>query len=182
MKPVLKSALAVAAMAVLAVVGLPGTASATVHIPNTQIGLAALSGDGGQCIVADAATGSYIDSCGMWGSSNNWAVNSVYPDAPGGAYANVQFKSQRLGSCLTVLNKVGPGGFGNEVSPRACDNGPDQEWASTRSANGHLNYFNFQYRVCLDGGYGDTYGYPENGCNANGENPYEDWYYLPPAV
>ncbi|MEU2779955.1 hypothetical protein ABZ646_45915, partial [Streptomyces sp. NPDC007162] len=114
---------------------------------------------------------------------DNWHVYSAYPDAPGGAYANVAIRSQRSGECLTVLNQVAqPAGFGNEVSPRPCNNSAAQEWASTRSADGYINYFNFQYRVCLDGGYGDTYGFPENGCNAHGENHYQDWYYLPAAV
>lgn len=178
MKALLKSGLAVAAMAAIAVAALPGTANASIWVENQQLGLRALSADGGECAVADY-TGSHMDYCYMWGIADDWNLESVYPDGPG--YAQVRIYSRNLDKCLTVLNQIGPGGFGNEVSPRACDNSPAQEWASTRSADGYLNYFNFQYRVCLDGGYGDTYGYPENGCNANGENQYEDWYYLPGA-
>lgn len=179
----IRSALAVAAMTAAVFTAVTGTANATVDIPNTEIGLRALSADGGQCIRADPAQGSYISDCLLWGSEDNWHVYSAYPDAPGGAYANVAIRSQRSGECLTVLNQVAqPAGFGNEVSPRPCNNSAAQEWASTRSADGYINYFNFQYRVCLDGGYGDTYGFPENGCNAHGENHYQDWYYLPAAV
>ena len=183
MKVMIRSALAVAVMTAGIFTAATGTANAAVDIPNTQIGLRALGQDGGQCVVDDYAQGSYISDCGLWGASDNWHVYSAYPDAPGGAYANVAIRSQRTDECLTVLNQVAkPAGFGNEVSPRPCDGSAAQEWASTRSADGYINYFNFQYRVCLDGGYGDTYGFPENGCNAHGENQWQDWYYLPPAV
>lgn len=180
MKAMLKSGLAVAAMTAVTVAALPGNAYAAIWTENQQLGLRALSADGGQCIMADYR-GSFMDYCNMWGNALNWNLESVYPDAPNHAYANVRIRSSNLNKCLTVLNTIGPGGFGNEVSPRTCDGSPAQEWASTRSADGYLNYFNFQYRVCLDGGYGDTYGYPEEGCNAHGENHYQDWYFLPAA-
>ncbi|MFJ9908138.1 hypothetical protein ACIRVK_35590 [Streptomyces sp. NPDC101152] len=182
MKAILKSTLVVTVMAATAFTAATGTASASIWVENQQLGLRALSADGGQCIRANSPQGSFISDCQLWGSEDDWNLESVYPDAPNHAYAQVRIRSTNLNECLTVLNQAGPpGGASKEVSPRACDGSPSQEWASTRSADGYLNYFNFQYRVCLDGGYGDTYGFPENGCNANGENHYQDWYYLPAA-
>lgn len=171
------SALVVAAMTVTALTAVTGTANAAIMVENQQLANVEFSEDGGYCVVDE--NGSFIGACSLYGNEELWNFESVYPDAPNHAYANVRIRSTAWNQCLTVLDKTGPGGFGKEVSPRACNGSAAQEWASTRSAGGSLNYFNFQYRVCLDGGYGDTYGYPENGCNANGENPYEDWFYLP---
>jgi hypothetical protein len=173
----LKSGLAVATMTAVAVAALPGNAYAAIQVENQQLGLRQT----GQCIVGEPGAGSFMGTCGVYGIDTDWNFESVYPDAPNHAYANVRIRGTELNECLTVLNQIGPGGFGHEVSPRPCDGSAAQEWASTRSADGYLNYFNFQYRVCLDGGYSDTYGYPENGCNANGENYYQDWSYLGPA-
>lgn len=183
MKALAKSALVVAAMTATALVGVTGTANASIMVENQQLANAADSNDGPACVID--VNGSFIDYCGPnWGGAGLWNFESVYPDAPNHAYANVRIRNTSTNLCLTVLDQIGPGGVAGskEVSPRTCNTTPNQEWASTRSAAGYLNYFNFQYRVCLDGGHGDTYGYPENGCNAHGENYYQDWFYLAPGT
>jgi hypothetical protein len=173
----LKSGLAALAIAAAAVIASNTTANASIMVEHVKVWNAQDSSilGGPACIVDDPNAGSRVDSC-----NNDYAwynLESVYPDAPGHAYANVRIRSTDHNECLTVLNEVGPGGFGNEVSPRPCNGSGAQEWASTRSANGSLNYYNFQYRECLDGGYWDTYGFPKTGCIAGGENEFEDWAY-----
>jgi hypothetical protein len=181
MKLALKSGLAVAAMSAAILPATAGTAHAQVWLKHIEIQNRQDGINLGEpaCIVdidgSGYGTGTKIDSCWVYPQYSRYYIESVFADAPGGAYANVQLRSEVGNLCLTVINQVGPGGFGNEVSPRTCNRSAAQEWASTRSRDGYINYFNFQYRECLDGGYGDTYGYPENGCSANGENRYQDW-------
>ena len=177
----------VAAIALTGLVGATQTAQATIYwygvdFTNSADGGCPYGPDfGGTFANTYQAVGTETYNCGD--VANQVDLVSSAPDT---GYANVEIQSAvETGYCLTQSYWGGPLSGSYQTQWQPCFGGDTQLWAMTtaKSPNGYMhyiNFYNFAFHTCLDGGFNQAYGFPKNGCNAaqspfGSYNPWQVW-------